>query len=267
MYLFMVLYIYINLLYIYIINTLPCCLFSKKRSLILQYLDQHDPASRATIENCLPRYELAAKQIIWTFWSWPAFSHSLTQEKCSNARWSPRKLCRFLSFRKLTTSDASYHSLYKWLGRSNSPIKLTIYKFKLSKRFKKIYEKNSGMKVDISQISLTSSSTTARKGKTFKKKLDNDIHSYYEYVTTKDKFSSQTNISLDRTNLFKIDTSITITTHAELISKDLNSKINILVKQCIPSCFDILNNVGFENLIPIIASRVKYVSNTPYFIY
>ena len=47
------------------------------------------------------------------------------------------------------------------------------------------------MKVDISQISLTSSSTTARKGKTFKKKLDNDLHSYYEYVTTKDMFSSQ----------------------------------------------------------------------------
>ena len=103
------------------------------------------------------------------------------------------------------------------------------------------------MKVDISQISLTSSSTTARKGKTFKKKLDNDIHSYYEYVTTKDMFSSQTNISPDRTNLFKIDTYITIKTHAELISKDLNSKINILGKQCIPSCFDILKTVGFEN--------------------
>ena len=70
------------------------------------------------------------------------------------------------------------------------------------------------MKVDISQISLTSSSTTARKGKTFKKKLDNDLHSYYEYVTTKDMFSSQKNISPDRTHLFKIDTYITITTHA-----------------------------------------------------
>ena len=96
-----------------------------------------------------------------------------------------------------------------------------------------------------SHVALTSSSTSKKKGKTSKEDLDNDLRSYYEYMSKQDILSSQTTLSPDRSNLSKIDTPITITTHAQMISNELNSKSTTLGKPCIPSRFDILKTSGF----------------------
>ena len=75
--------------------------------------------------------------------------------------------------------------------------------------------------------------------------MDNDLRSYYKSVSKQDILSSQTTLSPDRSNHSKIDTPITITTHAQLISKELNSKSTTLGKPCIPSRFEILKTSGF----------------------
>ena len=134
----------------------------------------------------------------------------------------------FVVLEKLTTPGAGYNSLHHWLGRTITPAKSIPCKFKLSKISRKIYEKNSGLKVDDSHISLTSSSTSKRQRKSSKEDLCNDLRFYYESVSMENILSSQTNLSPDRSFLSKIDTPITITTHAQMSSKELNSKSTTL---------------------------------------
>ena len=134
----------------------------------------------------------------------------------------------FVVLEKLTTPGAGYNSFHHWLCRTISPAKSIPCKFKLSKISRKNYDKNLGLKVDDSHISLTSSSTSKRQRKSSKEDLCNDLRFYYESVFMENILSSQTNLSPDRSFLSKIDTPITITTHAQMISKELNSKSTTL---------------------------------------
>ena len=122
-------------------------------------------ASQATIENCLPRYELAAKKAskISDF-DWP--SATLLQKR--NALMQDDLLKSDVDFvvsDTLITPGAGYNALHHWLCRTIPPDKFIFCKFKLSKISRKIYEKNSGMKVDNSHIFLTFSSTSTKKRK------------------------------------------------------------------------------------------------------
>ena len=151
----------------------------------------------------------------------------------------------FVVSESLTTPGAGYNSLHHWLGRTIPPAKPTPCKFKLSKISRKIYEKNSGLKVPDSHVALNSSSTSIKKEKKSKEDLDKELRSYYKSVSKQDKLSSQTTLSPDQSNHSSIDTPIAITTHARLISKELNSKSTPSGKQCIPSRFEILKTSGF----------------------
>ena len=64
-------------------------------------------------------------------------------------------------------------------------------------------------------------------------------------MSKKDILPSQINLSPDWKNISKIDTPLTITTHTQMVSKELNSKSTTLGKQCIPSRFDLLKTSGF----------------------
>ena len=173
------------------------------------------PASRYTIENCLPRYELAAKKASKiTDFNRPSAT-LLRKRKALVQVDLLQSNVDFVLSETSTTPGAGYNSLHYWLGRTFPPAKLTPCKFKLRKISRKIYEKNSGFKVADSHIALTSSSTSKKKGKTIKEDLDNNLRSYYKSVPKQDILSSQTYFSPDRSNLSKIDTPITIATHAQ----------------------------------------------------
>ena len=123
------------------------------------------PASRATIENYLPRYELAVKKAskISDFDRLPA---TLLRKRKALVQDDLRQSdVDFVFSETLTTPDAGYNSLHHWLGRIIPPVKPNPCKFKLSKISRKIYEKNSGLKVADSHVALTSSSISKKKGK------------------------------------------------------------------------------------------------------